>query len=316
MYEPRRGRLHISGPQLRAQGALIVAAFLFGTTFVIVKRAVRDVTPTAYVTFRFAVGALVLAPIAGWVARRTAPPKGLPSRAHLLRIATMAGAALGAGYVLQTVGLQYTSTSNSAFITGLFVVFTPLLAVALRHRSLGLNTTVAVVVAASGLFLLTGAGLSFGKGDALTLGCAFVYAIHIVILSTAAARFRPLTFNVVQMAVLAVLTAPLVLVTGIGRLTARAVFAILFTGVTTSALSFSLQVYGQRRLAPTRSALLLSTEPVFAGMIGYLTGERLGALGLTGAALILVAILVEEGAVPGLGRRLPRPAVVDGPTTS
>jgi len=299
---------------------LVVAACLFGTTFVIVKHAVEDVTPTAYVTLRFAVGTLIMVPVAWIESRRTRTPIGAPPVSRLLRVGSVAGAALGLGYILQTVGLQYTSTSNSAFITGLFVVFTPLLAIALRHRRLSLNTTLAVVVAVLGLFLLTGASLSLGKGDALTLGCAAAYAVHIVVLSTMAARFRPLVFNAVQLAMLTLVTAPLIVVTGVGHLTGRAVFAIVFTGVMTSAFSFSLQVYGQRRLTPTRSALLLSTEPVFAGVVGYTTGERLGALGLGGAALILGAIFIEIGVVPGLPPRVPEsprvrePSGVGGPS--
>jgi len=314
-----RTRPHPSRQQIRAQIALVVAACLFGITFVIVKRAVQDVTPTAYVTLRFAVGSLIMAPVAWFESRRSSPRRAQPPTSMLLRVGLVAGAALGLGYILQTVGLQYTSTSSSAFITGLFVVFTPLLAIALRHRRLSVNTTIAVCVAVLGLFLLTGASFSLGKGDALTLGCAAAYAVHIVVLSTMAARFRPLLFNAVQLVMLTLLTAPLVAVTGVGRLTSRAVFAIVFTGVMTSAFSFSLQVYGQRRLTPTRSALLLSTEPVFAGLVGYATGERLGALGVCGAALILGAIFVEIGVFPGLpprvpeSPRVPEPSRVDGP---
>lgn len=309
-------RPHPSRQQRRAQLALVVAAFFFGTTFVIVKHAVEDVTPTAYVTLRFAVGTFVMLPVAWFESKRTHVPKGMPSFVTLLRVGLLAGAVLGIGYILQTVGLQYTSTSNSAFITGLFVVFTPLLAIALRHRRLSVNTTLAVCVAVTGLFLLTGASFSLGKGDALTLACAFAYAVHIIVLSTMAARFRPLAFNAVQLAMLTILTAPLMIVTGIGHLTGRAVIAILFTGVVTSAFSFSLQVYGQRRLAPTRSALLLSTEPVFAGIIGYVTGERLGLLGIVGAALILGAIVIEIGIMPGLPPTLPTSPHVDPATAT
>lgn len=289
----------------------MVAAFLFGSTFVVTKDAIEDVTPIAYVTLRFAVGTLIMIPIAWFESRRVEAPKGMPGRGTLLRLGLLAGAALAVGYVLQTVGLQYTSASNSAFITGLFVVFTPLLAIALRHRGLGVNTAIAVVVAVLGLFLLTGARLAIGKGDALTLGCAFAYAIHIIVLSTMTARFRPLAFNAVQLGMLTVLTAPLLLVTGVGDLTGRAVAAIVFTGAAVSALSFSLQVSGQRRLTPTRSALLLSTEPVFAGVIGFVVGDRLGALGAVGAVLILAAIVIEIGAMPGLPARLPVPRRAD-----
>jgi drug/metabolite transporter (DMT)-like permease len=272
--------------------ALVVAAACFGVTFVMVKDAVNDVSPAGFIVLRFTIGTATLAPFA-WVSRRrSARPDPLPSVA---KVSVGLGLALAVGYMLQTVGLQYTSASNSAFITGLFVVFTPLIQIGLRHRGLGPVTATAVALAVTGLFLITGASFDVGAGDLLSLGCAFAFAVQIVMLGTWAPRFDALVLNTAQMAALTVLTLPVLAITGPGRLTGRAWLAIVVTGLACSSLAFSLQVYGQSRTAPTRAALLLSLEPVFAAVTGYATGAGLGLVGAFGALLILSGIVVEEG---------------------
>jgi drug/metabolite transporter (DMT)-like permease len=288
------------GP-LTGRLALAGAAFLYGSTFVVVQRGTEDLTPAAFLAVRFTVGALVLLPFTRRAAWR---PTG-----GLFAAGALAGAALLAGYVLQTVGLQYTSTSSSAFLTGLFVVFTPLLAAGLARRPPGPGALAGVVLATAGLFLLTGARVTLSAGDALTVGCAVAFAAHIVVLGEVAARFDPVRLNAVQLAVVAVGAALSLPLTGVGRLTAGALTAAAFTGVAVSALAFTLQLYGQSHVGPTRSALLLSLEPVFAGILGHALGERLGFGGFLGALLILAGVLVAQLApapAPKAGRRLDR----------
>ncbi len=280
--------------------ALVVAAACFGLTFVMVKDAVRDVTPAGFIVLRFTLGAVTLFPLALWSHRRatTTPAPARARGARLVPVAGALGVALALGYMLQTTGLKYTSASNSAFITGLFVVFTPLIQVALRHRGLGPVTATAVAFAAAGLFLITGADFHLGTGDALTLGCAFAFSVQIVLLGVFAARFDALVLNTAQMAALVVFTLPVLAWTGFGALTGRAWLAIIVTGLACSALAFTLQVYGQSHTPATRSALLLSLEPVFAAITGYAVGQGLGGVGVAGGVLILLAIVVEE-AGPG-----------------
>lgn len=275
--------------------ALVVAAGCFGVTFVMVKDAVRDVTPAGFIVLRFALGSLTLAPFAVWSRRRTGScSAGSGAGAGLVPVACALGFTLATGYVLQTTGLQHTSASSSAFITGLFVVFTPLIQAALRHRGLGPVTATAVTLAAAGLFMITGADFHVGTGDALTLGCAFAFAVQIVLLGVFADRFDPIVLNTAQMSALVLFTLPVLAVTGVGSLTGRAWLAIIVTGLACSSFAFTLQVYGQSHVSATRSALLLSLEPVFAALTGYAVGQGLGPLGAVGALLILVAIVVEE----------------------
>ena len=206
------------------------------------------------------------------------------------------------GYWFQNAGLQRTTTSDSAFITGLFVVFTPLVETVVTRRAPGRNVVVAVAISAVGLFLLTGASFDIGVGDALTLGCAFMFAVWIFLGGTLSQRFDPVALTAAQMAVLAVCAVPVVAVSGIGHVTGVVVGAAVFTGVVCSAVAFTLQLWGQRSLEPSRAAVILLFEPVVAGFVGYLVGERLGVAGYVGAVVIFGGIVVAESRAWRRGR--------------
>jgi drug/metabolite transporter (DMT)-like permease len=281
--------LRRAGHPFAAEGALVLAAFFFGVTFVLVQDAIEDITPTGYITLRFLIGTAALAPFAYRIARRRHEPTGL-----LWSAGTIAGLLLFAGYITQTVGLQYTEASTSAFITGLYAVFTPIVEAVVRRRLPPMAVCVGTVIATLGLFMLTGAELALGRGELLTLACALSFAVWIVYQGTYANRLDTIPFTTVQMGVLALVSIPPTAVTGIGELTGLAVFAAAFTGIACSSGALSLQLYGQRRVSPSRAALILLMEPVFAGVAGYLSGERLGAVKLAGAAVILVGIAVAE----------------------
>lgn len=275
---------------LLAHGALVLAGVLFGTTFVVVKRAVADVGPVPFLAVRFLVGALVLAPF-----ERRRPTGGWKAGA-------VCGAALGTGYVLQTIGLQHTTASVSAFVTYLLVVLVPLLAAVVLHQRPPPATVLGVVLATAGLVLLTGAGAGFGLGEALTLGCAIAFAAHVLLLAELAPRHDPLRLNMVQLAVVGGACLVPGFFLGGYRFSAGAWLAAIYTGVAVSAVALGLQVWAQRRVGPSRASLVLMIEPVAAAVLGYAFGERLGVAGAAGAGLILGGIAVSE--VVAL-RRLP-----------
>jgi drug/metabolite transporter (DMT)-like permease len=272
--------------------ALIAATVAYGGTFKIVQDALQHVTPVGFILLRFTIGTIALTPLAirrGW--RRP----GVEARARDFWWAVLAFGLVGfAGYWFQNAGLQRTTTSDSAFITGLFVVFTPLIETAVTRRVPSRNVIVAVGVSAVGLFLLTGASFDLGTGNALTLGCAFMFAVWIFLGGTLSQRFDPVALTAAQMGVLAVCAIPVVLVSGIGHVTAVAIGAAAFTGVVCSAVAFTLQLWGQRSLEPSRAAVILLFEPVVAGFVGYLVGERLGVAGYIGAIVIFGGILIAE----------------------
>jgi len=269
---------------LRAHIAVVVAAVLFGTTFVMVKDAVADVGPVPFLAVRFLIGALAMAPFA----RRG------PAQPGVWRAGLVCGTALLLGYVFQTIGLQYTTSSVSAFVTYLLVVMVPVISALTLRRPPTPPTIAGVVLATVGLFLLTGRGVHLGKGELLTLGCALSFAVHIVLLAHFAPRFDTTKLNGIQLMVVGgACLAPGFWLGGYG-FTARAWLAAAYTGVAVSGVALGLQLWGQRRVGPTRTSLLLMIEPVSAAVLGYAVGDRLGTSGVVGAALILAGIAVAE----------------------
>ena len=202
---------------------------------------------------------------------------------------------MAAGSQFQTTGLQYTTSSVSAFLTYLLVVFVPILSAIVLRRPPRPATVAGVVVAVAGLWLLTeGAGLGFGRGEVLSTLCALSFAVHILVLSTAVQRHDIVVLNAVQFGFVAVVLFVPGLLVGGYAFPASAWSAAAYTGVVVNGVAFGLQLWGQQRVSPSRTALVLMLEPVFAAMLGYLDGERLGAAGAFGAGLILTGILVSE----------------------
>jgi drug/metabolite transporter (DMT)-like permease len=259
----------------------------------VVKDAVADVEPIPFLAVRFLLGGLVMVPLAARA----------PRRPREVRAGVLCGLALLAGYVLQTVGLQYTTASISAFVTYLLVVMVPVIAVVALRRPPTPPTIVGVVLGTVGLFLLTGKGLALGRGELLTLGCAFSFAVHVILLAQFAPHFDVRRLNAIQLLV----TGGACLVPGffLGGydFTARAWWAAIYTAIAVSAAALGLQLWGQRHVGPTRASLLLMIEPVSAAVLGYVLGERLGARGALGAAVIMLGIAVAEA--PLLRRRSP-----------
>ena len=272
---------------------------VWGWTFVLVKDAVTQYPTLGFLQLRFILAALVMAAVV----------HRLPTRRELWTGA-VAGTILAGGYLFQTLGLTMTSPGNAGLITGLFVVFTPLLdrvfGVAVHRRTL-----LAVLVALAGTVMLTGGPGRMGLGDALVLVCAVLYAMHIVVLSRWSPGLRSAPLAMVQMATCAVIFT----VGGtptLHELPSPSVwFAIFITGVFASAIAFYLQTWAQRHLDASRTALILATEPAWALVAAVvLAGQRLDAVQAAGAALVLVAIVGHE-MVPLLGRSR-RPNKIEG----
>jgi drug/metabolite transporter (DMT)-like permease len=293
----------------RSEGALLVAALLFGVTFPLVHDALADIDPFAYLVLRFTIAVVVLGPFAIMLAKRA----GAVERRMLIRVGVLAGVLLFGGYATQTVGLQTTSPSESAFITGLYVVLTPIVESVVRRRRPPAPVLAGIGLATIGLYLLTGADLSLiGTGELWTLACAAIFAVWIVYQGEYAARLGSIPFTTVQMVIVASLAVPPTVARGVGDITGLAVFAAAFTGIACSAVALSLQVYGQRRIAPSRAALILLMEPVFAAVAGFANGERLGLVAVGGALVILLGILISE---IGPGRRVVPPPEILEPRT-
>lgn len=265
----------------RAVAALLGASFLFGATFVVIKSALADVEPLTFVAWRFLLGAMALAVFAA--------PRGRTLWAH----GTICGIALFAGYALQTAGLTSTSATNSALITGLYVVLTPFLAALLSRRRPSVWVLMAAGASFLGLILVTGAEeVALSRGDLLTLGCALAFALHIVALSRYARLHPVVPFTTVQLTVTAALAFPLAFLTEGATLPVPEVWAALaLTGLGVSAGAFLLQIWAQTILGAATAAVVLAAEPAFAVATAWVVlGERLEIEGWVGAALIVGAI--------------------------
>jgi len=208
------------------------------------------------------------------------------------------GTFLTAGYVLQTYGLAHTSAAHSGFITGLFVVFTPLLAALVARRRPTGTIMVGVALSLVGLALLSGTGGQLHPlGDGLTLACALAFAVHILVTDRSTRDHATTGLLAVQLGVCGL--ACLIAGAATGNLatpgSGSVWVALLVTAVLASALAFFVQTAAQRHAPPERAALIMAAEPAFAGLFAYLLkGQRLSAAGWIGAASILGAILLVE----------------------
>jgi drug/metabolite transporter (DMT)-like permease len=282
---------------------LVAVTAVWGVTFVQVKDAVALYPLFAFLALRFAIATLTLAPPA---ARRVRTLGGAGVRG-----AVLAGVLLGAGYALQTAGLERTSVSSTGFITGMYVVLTPLLALALYRVRIGRAAWAGVILATAGLALLSGVHGGSPVGDLLVLAGAAVYALQIVLMERYAPRYDVLAFTLVEM--VAAFAGLLVVAVAAGQLDVPHGFsvwsALLVTGVFASALAFLAQTWAQRRASATQTALAFSLEPVWAAVFGFtLAGDRLGVTGWLGCAVIMAGIvLAEPTAADVLGRLVRRP---------
>jgi drug/metabolite transporter (DMT)-like permease len=271
--------------------ALVFVTAVWGVTFVQVKDAVAIYPLFAFLAVRFAIASATLA----LPAAKRVPGlgrRGISGGAFL-------GLLLAAGYALQTAGLERTTVSSTGFITGMYVVLTPLIALLLYRSRIGLAAWGGVVVATAGLAMLSGIHAGSVTGDLLVLAAAAVYSLQIVLMERYAPRYDALAFTFVEMA--AACLGLLAVALALGDLSVPHGWtvwgALLVTGVFASALGFLVQTWAQRRTSATRTALAFSMEPVWTAFFGYtLAGDRLGALGWGGCAAIMAGIVLAEPA--------------------
>jgi drug/metabolite transporter (DMT)-like permease len=286
---------------VRPLAVLVLVTAVWGVTFVQVKDAVALYPLFAFLAVRFAIASGTLAPV-GAKRLRTLGRPGLWAGA-------VTGALLGAGYALQTAGLERTTVSSTGFITGMYVVLTPLLGLALFRVRVAGVAWIGVGLATLGLAMLSGVQAGSVAGDLLVLAGAAVYALQIVLMERFAPRFDVIAFTLVEM--LTAFAGLLVIALALGQLEWPRGWtvwsALLVTGVFASALAFLAQTWAQRRTSATQTALAFSLEPVWAAFFGFtLAGDRLGAIGWLGCAVIMAGIVVAEPAAANVLVRLVR----------
>jgi drug/metabolite transporter (DMT)-like permease len=271
--------------------ALIAVTAVWGVTFVQVKDAVAIYPLFAFLAVRFAIATATLA-VPGTRRVRTLGRDGFAAGALL-------GLLLAAGYAFQTAGLERTTVSSTGFITGMYVVLTPLIAVLLFRSPIGPPVWGGVLLSTVGLTMLSGIDAGAAIGDLLVLAGAAVYSLQIVLMERFAPRYDAIAFTLVEMAAAFVGLGVVALALGdVSVPRGWTVWgALLVTGVFASALAFLVQTWAQRRTSATRTALVFALEPVWAAFFGYtLDGDRLGSWGWGGCAAIMAGIVLAEPA--------------------
>jgi drug/metabolite transporter (DMT)-like permease len=291
---------------VRALAILVAVTAVWGVTFVQVKDAVAIYPLFAFLALRFGIASCTLAS----PGLRRLPSLGVRGAGA----GVLAGSLVGGGYVLQTAGLERTTVSSTGFITGMYVVLTPLLALALFRVRIGNAAWLGVVLATAGLALLSGVHAGSAAGDLLVLAGAAVYSLQIVLMERFAPRYDAVAFTLVEM--LTAFGALLVVAFAAGQLSVPHGWtvwgALLVTGVFASALAFLAQTWAQRRASATQTALAFSLDPGWTAFFGFtLAGDRLGAVAWLGCVVIMAGIVVAEPAAAQILVRLvrrPRPA--------
>jgi drug/metabolite transporter (DMT)-like permease len=293
-------------PRALANLLLLAAGAIWGMGFVAQSTAMESVGPILFVALRFALATVAMLPFAIAESRRAPRPLTRREMAGFAGI----GLLLTGGMLVQQIGMLTTTVTNAGFLTGLYVVFVPFVAVMLFRERPHAAIWPGAALAFGGIFLLSGGELgALTAGDWLNVLCAVFWAFQVFLIGRyAAGTGRPVTLAVTQFAVcfgvagvLAALLEPFPL-DGV----MAAMPEILFAGIVSGGIAFTLQVIGQRWTTAPQAAIFLSTEAVFAALFAALIlGERLPATGLLGCALILAAILVVELAPSLMRRRLP-----------
>lgn len=285
-----------------AEIGLVGVCAVWGLTFPLVQDAVEVVPVTTFLGYRFTAAAL----LAAIIFRRKLPSLGAAG----WKAGAVMGVFLTAGYLFQTLGLERTTASNAGFITGLFVVLTPLLGALFLGQRAGGPVWTAAGISALGLYLLSGgAGEVHLLGDLLVFGCALSFSFHILVTDPAVKAHDFSALLVVQLAFCGLFCLGLAATRGnlVVPIESSVWFALVVTAVFASVLGFYVQAFAQQHASPARIALILATEPAFAGLFAYLLlGQTLDAFGWVGAGLIMGAILTVVG-VPYLRPTRPLP---------
>lgn len=276
----RRGEL---GPLI----ALLAMTAAWGSTFFMIKDVVTRIPVPDMLTIRFAIAAVALAIIAG---------RRLKMSLRTLRQGLLLGVLYGIAQLLQTVGLAHTAASVSGFLTGLYVVLTPLLSALILRTRIAPAVWAAAVLATAGLGVLSLQGFAIGYGELLTVASAVVYALHIIVLGRVSEPGTALQLSVVQMAAIAVVCGIGAVPGGIQLPTSGADWAIIvYLALIAGALTMLLQTWAQARVEASRAAVIMAMEPVWAAAFAVaLGGESLTWRMLLGGGAILAAMYLVE----------------------
>ena len=295
------------GSVLWNDSLLLLTAVIWGLAFVAQRVGMDHVGPFTYNAVRFALGSLSLVPLIligdSRARRRPGKAAGSPAapravgRIAILPAGLLAGVILAFGASLQQIGLVYTTAGKAGFITGLYVVLVPLSGLLWRQRA-GFSAWVGAALSVCGLFLLSVTSpLTIDRGDLLVLVGAFFWTAHVQVVGWLSPRTDPVRLSCVQFAVCSAVSAAGAFLTEVPRWDAilAAAGPILYGGLLSVGVAYTLQVVAQRSAPPAHAAILLSLESVFAALGGWvLLGERLPLRGVAGCVTIFAGVIVSQ----------------------
>ena len=291
-------------PQLRPYLLLLLAAVIWGLSFVAQRVSLKYLGSFTFNGVRFALGSLSLLPLIIFTSKKPiAKPESVSKPPSTLMAGILVGCVLFIAASLQQIGLIETTAGKAGFITGLYLVFVPLIGIFLSHRT-HLQTWMGVALATTGLYFLSvSSDFSIVKGDALELGAAFFCALHILLIGRLSQQVPVLKLCLIQYLTCSILSMAAALV--FEKITLyslwQALVPILYGGIFSAGIANTLQVFGQRHAKPAPAAIILSLEAVFAAIGGWLIlGEDLGIRGYLGCGLMLAGMLLSQ--LPGMGK--------------
>ncbi len=285
--------------RLRANALLLLASAIWGFAFVAQRVGAESIDAFTFNAARFAMGAAALVPVVWWLDRRRRVPR--PIRAQATRAVILpgliAGLLLAVAVGMQQLAMSHTTAGNAAFITGLYMVFVPIVAAFRGHRS-SWTTVVGIGLALVGLyFVAVGDDFGISFGDAIVLGSTFVWTVQILVIEHYSRRLSALRFSIAQFTWCAAISAVAALLlddrpfAGLGE----GLIPLLYGGLLSVGVAYTLQVIAQRDALASHAALIMSAEAVFGALGGaLLLGENMGVRGYSGAALMAAGIALTQ----------------------
>ena len=287
---------------IQANLLMLLAAGIWGFAFVAQRVGMETMGPHWFNSLRFFIGVVALVPVVLWIGRNKAKTidqeNELKSSNKTLMLGGLAaGFLLFVGATFQQVGLQYTTAGKAGFITGMYIFFVPLIGLFFRMKT-GLGTWVGAVVALWGLYLLSiNEDFTLSKGDTLQLICAMAFAGHVLMIGYLASKMDTVKLSLIQFFVAGVLAMGLALYSEqlTWEMIASTAVPLLFAGVMSTGIAYTLQTIAQQHAHPSHAAIILSSEGVFAVIGGFLLlNEVLPPKGLLGCGLILAGMLMSQ----------------------
>ncbi|MCD4742422.1 MAG: DMT family transporter [Desulfobacteraceae bacterium] len=286
---------------LKSDLILLLVAFIWGVAFVAQRTGMEHVGPFTFNGLRFFLASIALFPFLLFSkenSNNNCIQKKQKDKAGLIKFGIISSFFLFAGISFQQVGLVYTTAGKAGFITGLYVVIVPIFGFILKLHKTGINTWAGAILATIGMYFLSVTNqFTISFGDFLILMCSFCFAGHVLVIASFAKQYKAIQLSFIQSIICSIVSLIIAFAVedvNMGGIINAAV-PIFYGGVFSSAIAYSLQIYGQKKSHPAHASIIMSLESVFAALAGWIIlNEVLTGRGLFGCTLILIGMLTSQ----------------------